>query len=118
MITDTGTDARPDFSPFSTSRRMETSSSAGLGHINNFLHPQAVIVDKSGLEEIWLLKSFRDRAAQLGKTLIELPKDAAQNMMWFTRLDFASLNGNLTDSYLCFSLKDKLTLHSLESSQH
>ncbi|OAF56314.1 hypothetical protein VC83_06804 [Pseudogymnoascus destructans] len=36
-------DARPDYVAESTDFRMEVSSGAALGHINNYMHPQAVI---------------------------------------------------------------------------
>ncbi len=66
-------DARPDFSVQSTDYRMEVSAAAALGHINTFMHPQAVIVDNSGQEDPYFISAMRERAALLGKTLIELP---------------------------------------------
>lgn len=86
-------DARPDFSTISTDFRMEVSSSAGLSHINNYMHPHAVIVDTSGIEDEFFLRAYRERANDLGISLIELPSNAEQSLMWLTRLDFASLNG-------------------------
>lgn len=86
-------DARPDYGPESTDFRMEVSSAAALGHINNYMHPQAVIVDNSGTEEDYFLIGIRDRSIELGRTLIELPDNAEQSLIWFTRLDSSSLNG-------------------------
>ncbi|OBT68630.1 hypothetical protein VE03_01664 [Pseudogymnoascus sp. 23342-1-I1] len=86
-------DARPDYGPESTDFRMEVSSGAALGHINNYMHPQAVIVDNSGTEEEYFLIGIRDRSIELGRTLIELPDNAEQRLMWLTRLDSWSLNG-------------------------
>lgn len=72
---------------------MEVSSSAGLNHINNYMHPQAIIVDSSGEEEEFFLRAFRERANAMGTSLIELPKNAEESLMWLTRLDYASLSG-------------------------
>lgn len=84
-------DARPDFSTTSTDYRMEVSSSAGLQHIDNYMHPQAVIIDASGEEDDFFLRAFREKSNALKTTLIELPKNAEQDLMWLTRLDHASL---------------------------
>lgn len=70
---------------------MEVSSAAGLGHIDNYMHPQAVIIDNSGIEDLWFLKAMRDQASLMGKTLIELPGDVEQSLRWITRLDSSSL---------------------------
>lgn len=72
---------------------MEVSSGAALGHINNFMHPQAVIVDNSDTEEEYFLIGIRDRSIEVGRTLIELPGNAEQRLVWLTRLDSSSLNG-------------------------
>jgi len=72
---------------------MEVSAAAGFNHINTFVHPQATFVDASGEEEIWFLKGIKDRAVTLGRTVIDLPGNAEQNLMWITMLDSASLSG-------------------------
>jgi hypothetical protein len=72
---------------------MEVSCAAALGHITNYMHPQAVIVDNSGLENKYFLKAMKERSAILERTLIELPPKAGQTLLWFTRLDSSSLNG-------------------------
>jgi len=86
-------DGRPDFSVHSSDYRMEVSASAGLSHINTFVHPQAILVDGSSAEDQFFLRAFRDRTGWLGVTLIELPENAEQNLMWLTELDSSSLNG-------------------------
>lgn len=86
-------DARPDYSVQSTDYRMEVSCGAALNHINNFMHPQSVIVDGSHVEDQFFLTGIRKKANSLDKTLIELPKNAEQNLMWITRLDSNSLSG-------------------------
>lgn len=77
---------------------MEVSVSAGLNHINTYMHPQAVIIDNSGIEDKFFLTAIRDRSTLLGRTLIELPRNAGQSMLWMTRLDSSSLNGKLLAS--------------------
>jgi hypothetical protein len=74
---------------------MEVSSSNALGHIDNYMHPQAVIIDNSGTEDLWFLKAMKDRTSWLGKTLIELPSDVEQSLRWITRLDGSSLQCRL-----------------------
>ncbi|ESZ95375.1 hypothetical protein SBOR_4231 [Sclerotinia borealis F-4128] len=85
-------DARPDFSLHSSDFRMEVSCSAGLNHINTFVHPQAVIIDTSGDEDDFLISAFRTRANALDRTLIELPAKIEQNLMWIVQLDSAALS--------------------------
>ncbi|TAQ84201.1 hypothetical protein B7494_g7473 [Chlorociboria aeruginascens] len=86
-------DGRPDLSVESSDFRMEVSCSAGLNHINTFMHPQAILVDGTpGAEDQFFLNGFRSRAQGLGRTLIELPPNAEQNLMWITRLDSAALS--------------------------
>lgn len=46
-----------------------------------------------GEEELWFLDGLSDRAATLGRTVIQLPENAERNLMWITLLDSASLSG-------------------------
>ncbi|TVY44322.1 hypothetical protein LSUB1_G001294 [Lachnellula subtilissima] len=85
-------DARPDFSVQSSDFRMEVSTFAGFNHINTFVHPQATFIDGSGEEEPFFLKGLKSRAASLQRTVIELPDNAEQYLMWVTLLDSASLS--------------------------
>ncbi|KAI9821788.1 MAG: hypothetical protein M1827_002369 [Pycnora praestabilis] len=85
-------DGRPDFSPYSSDFRMEVSVSAGLNHVDAFMHPQVVITDDSGEEEAYFTKAMRETTGNLHKPIIELPRDAAENLMWLTRLDSGSLS--------------------------
>ncbi|TVY42731.1 hypothetical protein LOCC1_G004104 [Lachnellula occidentalis] len=85
-------DARPDFSVQSSDFRMEVSTFAGFNHINTFVHPQATFIDGSGEEEPFFLKGLKARAASLQRTVIELPDNAEQYLMWVTLLDSASLS--------------------------
>jgi len=77
---------------------MEASVKASIGHIDKFMAPQALIVDGQVREDTFFINSVRTKATAIGISLIELPLDAAENMMWITRLDSGSLAGK-TSSY-------------------
>lgn len=74
---------------------MEVSCSAAYNHINTYVHPQATIVDGSGFEERYFMVGVKDRANSLGNTVIDLPENVEQNMMWITLMDSHSLAGKL-----------------------
>ena len=57
------------------------------------MHPQVHIVDGSSKEEAVFMKGVRSYGYKAGKPVIELPPDAAKNLMWMTRLDTGSLSG-------------------------
>lgn len=92
-------DGRPDYSRWSSDDRMKLSVKASIGHIHKFIAPQALIIGDQGREDNFFINSVRSKALALGKSLIELPSDAAENMMWITRLDSGSLAGK-TSSHL------------------
>jgi hypothetical protein len=93
---------------------MEVSSSAALGHTNNFMHPQAIIIDNSGAENPYFLTGMRDRSSLLGKTLIYLPPNPEQHLMWIARLDSASLNGMYSRSNC--SMRTNIFKHLIKSA--
>ena len=72
---------------------MEISVGASLGHIHSFMHPQVIITDDSSKENQFFVKAIRAKAKDIGRAVIELPTDAAENLMWITRLDSGSLQG-------------------------
>lgn len=72
---------------------MEVSVSAGMGHIQTFVHPQVIITDHESREDAFFTKAVRTKAVGIGKSVIELPLAAAENLMWITRLDSGSLAG-------------------------
>ncbi|MCJ1313369.1 hypothetical protein MMC25_007047 [Agyrium rufum] len=86
-------DARPTYSAYSTDRRMETGVMAAISHIHAYMHPQVIIVDDPAGEEQPFVKGMQQMSRELGIELIELPRDAASRMLWFTRLDSGSLKG-------------------------
>ena len=88
---------------------MEVSVEASLEHIQNFIHPQVIIIDDPNKEDAFFVDSIRSKAVDIRKPIIELPSDATQNLMWLARLDSGSLaglkctvSGNMigTDTYL------------------
>ena len=93
-------DARPDYSRWSSDFRMEASVNAALGHIHSFMHPQVYIIDDG--DELFFVKQIRTKGLETGKSIIELPTDAASRLMWITRLDSGSLRGTLFISNLIY----------------
>ncbi|KAL9127750.1 MAG: hypothetical protein Q9217_003433 [Psora testacea] len=84
-------DARPDYSRWSSDYRMEVSVAASLGYIQEFIHPQVILVHDPSKEEDFFVTAIRGKAMDLSKPVIELPPAATENLMWITRLDSASL---------------------------
>ncbi|SZF03408.1 unnamed protein product [Blumeria hordei] len=84
-------DGRPDHSSSSSEFRMQASVSAAFKKINGFINPHATLVDGSGIEETWFLKSLKSTALDLSKTIIELPQNTEENLRWILQLDSRSL---------------------------
>lgn len=85
-------DARPEFSSISTDDRFEKGIGRALYHINNYMHPQAILVDAEA-ELPLFLKAAREHVAKLRlpAPVIELPQGAEDRLSWITKLDAASL---------------------------
>jgi hypothetical protein len=60
------------------------------------MHPQATLVDASGLEEDYFTPGIRKQAQVSGIPVIELPEDAHSRLGWITKLDSSSLAGKKT----------------------
>ena len=86
-------DARPDYARWSSDFRMETSVTASMTHIHTFIHPQVILIDNPSREDAFFVNALRSKAMDIRKSLIELPADATENLMWITRLDSGSLAG-------------------------
>ncbi|KAF2703553.1 hypothetical protein K504DRAFT_463283 [Pleomassaria siparia CBS 279.74] len=84
-------DARPDYMEYSTDARAESAVMAAMMHIQTFIHPQVVIMDDSLTEDVFFTKAMRAKTRALDISLIEIPQDRWQNLMWMTRLDAGSL---------------------------
>ena len=93
-------DARPDFSRVSSAPRMEMSVAAGIGHIQTFIRPQVVLTNDPSREDAFFIKSLRSKVSEIGKSVIELPPNAAMNLMWIARLDSSSLAGAFIELFL------------------
>ena len=74
---------------------MEVSVEASMDHIQTFVHPQVIIIDNPSREDKFFVTTLRSKARYIGKSVIELPLDATETMMWITRLDSGSLAGIL-----------------------
>jgi hypothetical protein len=77
---------------------MELSVAAALGHIQSFIDPRVIITDHASREDSFFMKAIRAKSSEIGRSLIELPLDANENLMWLTRLDSGSLAGKLACS--------------------
>ncbi|KAK5692956.1 hypothetical protein LTR97_010432 [Elasticomyces elasticus] len=85
-------DARADYSEFSSDKRAEVAVSGAMKHINDFMHPQAMIMDDSALEDAFLVRAMRNKGAEMGRALIEVPAGRYDEFLWMTRLDSGSLS--------------------------
>ncbi|KAK0936257.1 hypothetical protein LTR29_012177 [Friedmanniomyces endolithicus] len=85
-------DARSDYSKYSIERRAEVSVSGAMKHINDFMHPQAIIMDDSTLEDAFFVRAMRYKAGEIGHALIEIPAGRYEDFLWMTRLDAGSLS--------------------------
>lgn len=86
-------DARSDYSPYSTDKRAEVASMGAMKHINDFMHPQAVIMDDESVEDPFFTSAMLEASKILGRTLIQIPKGKYEDFLWMTKLDSGSLAG-------------------------
>ncbi|KAK7417524.1 hypothetical protein QQX98_004488 [Neonectria punicea] len=85
-------DARPDSPTTSTETRMRLVSARALQHMNNYMHPQAVIIDSTDAEEDYFRRAFRDQIRSTKSALIELPDKPGARLKWITKLDASALS--------------------------
>ncbi|KAF2240060.1 hypothetical protein EV356DRAFT_495921 [Viridothelium virens] len=85
-------DARPDYSKWSTDGRMSVSVSAGLNHMNQYMHPQALFIDGSSQEDAYFSKAITTKANTYDIPIIKIPDGKLEDFRWATRLDSGSLN--------------------------
>ena len=85
-------DARPDFPERSTNHRMEVSVAGALGHIENFMHPQAIVSNYPEHEDNFFVQGVNRKTKELHQTHIELSKGTSQSLSWLTRLDAVALH--------------------------
>ncbi|KAJ4310097.1 hypothetical protein N0V84_011147 [Fusarium piperis] len=85
-------DARTDHAATSTETRLKLATIRSFFYINNFMHPQAIIVDGSHLEDDYFLRSIRDQVMGTKSALIELPDKPETRFSWISKLDASSLS--------------------------
>lgn len=64
-----------------------------LDYINNFMHPQAIIIDSTYAEDDYFLKAARDQIHGTKSALIELPDKPETRLGWISKLDALALSG-------------------------
>lgn len=84
-------DARGDYAEFSSDMRAEVSVAGAMRHINDFMHPQAIIMDDSSLEDTFFIRAMRRKAKESRQALIEIPAGKYEEFLWMTKLDSGSL---------------------------
>ncbi|KKY17960.1 hypothetical protein UCRPC4_g05162 [Phaeomoniella chlamydospora] len=99
-------DGRADYPKYSTDLRMEISAKAALGHVHNYANLKAVLTDSNSVEDEWFIKAMKLKTAEIGLTLIELPRNAAMAVDWISRLDSTSLKGLSLLSFVFMSVID------------
>ncbi|KAI8723546.1 hypothetical protein NCS52_00210400 [Fusarium sp. LHS14.1] len=85
-------DARTDHAATSTKTRLKLATIRSFFYINNFMHPQAIIVDGSHLEDDYFLRAIRDQVMATKSALIELPDKSETRFSWISKLDASSLS--------------------------
>lgn len=84
-------DARSDYSEYSSDQRLEIAVGGALKHMNDFMHPQAIITDDSLVEDAPFTRAMRMKGKELGHPVIEIPSGGYEDFLWMTRLDSGSL---------------------------
>ncbi|KAI5297524.1 MAP kinase kinase (MEK), partial [Ascosphaera pollenicola] len=83
-------DARPNYGPWSTEKRMVTSTRAAMIHLYNNIDATVVIThDKTG-DEPFFLKGIEEEAKELDVTHIALPGQSL-DFTWLSKLNVKSL---------------------------
>nr|POE51840.1 hypothetical protein CFP56_26047 [Quercus suber] len=89
-------DARADYSEYSTDERAEHATKGAMIHFQNLMHPQAIIMDDSKVEDAFFARGMRAKANEFWKTLIEVPAGRYEEFSWISRLDSGSLSNWFT----------------------
>jgi hypothetical protein len=84
-------DARGDYAEYSSDVRAESATLGAMKHVQDYMHPQAIIIDDASKEDVFFTKAMRKRAQDYDKPLIEIPKGGYEEFMWMMNLDAASL---------------------------
>lgn len=84
-------DARPDNAAFSSDRRLAISVAGALGHIEQFIHPVAVVTADLDTEDTFFSLGLQRKVNEQRVTHIQVPKSNPSLLGWLARLDSASL---------------------------
>ncbi|KAF4342525.1 hypothetical protein FBEOM_3552 [Fusarium beomiforme] len=84
-------DARTDYASTSSELRLKLAAIRAFFYIENFMHPQAIIVDSSHSEEEYFLQAIRDQVIGTKSALIELPGKPGTRLAWISKLDASAL---------------------------
>lgn len=84
-------DARADFPEYSSVSRAEAATKGAMKHINDFMHPQAIIMDDGDKEEASFTTAMRQRAKDVDRPLIEIPSGRYEEWLWVAKLDVDSI---------------------------
>ncbi|KAI1059354.1 hypothetical protein LB507_003749 [Fusarium sp. FIESC RH6] len=85
-------DARTDFASTSSEIRLRLAALRAFSYINNFMHPQAIIVDSTFAEDDYFLQAARDQIRATRSALIELPDKPETRLAWIANLDAMALS--------------------------
>ncbi|CAK1358314.1 hypothetical protein CB0940_07061 [Cercospora beticola] len=84
-------DARGDYAEYSSDSRVESAVRGAMKHIQEYMHPQVVIMDDGAQEEAYFTKAMHAKTKDLGIPLVEIPRGKYEEWLWLTRLSAASL---------------------------
>ncbi|KAJ4270246.1 hypothetical protein NW762_001922 [Fusarium torreyae] len=85
-------DARADYAATSSETRLKLAALRAFYYIDNFMHPQAIVVDSTNAEEDYFLKAARDQIPRTRSALIELPDKPETRLAWISKLDAPALS--------------------------
>ncbi|RKL02934.1 hypothetical protein BFJ68_g11723 [Fusarium oxysporum] len=84
-------DARTDYASTSSELRLKLAAIRAFFYVENFMHPQAIIVDSTQKEEDYFLQAIRDQITGTRSALIELPEKPETRLAWISKLDASAL---------------------------
>ncbi|KAF2217129.1 hypothetical protein CERZMDRAFT_93186 [Cercospora zeae-maydis SCOH1-5] len=84
-------DARGDYAEYSSDARVESAVRGAMKHIQEYMHPQVVVMDDGEQEEAYFTKAMHTKAKALDIPVIEIPRGKYEEFLWLTRLSAPSL---------------------------
>ncbi|GAB1735801.1 hypothetical protein NU219Hw_g5145t2 [Hortaea werneckii] len=85
-------DARAEYSEYSSDKRAEAAVAGSMKHFQDYMHPQAIIMDDGKIEEAFHAQALRRKGKDMGVTVIEIPAGRYEEFFYITRLDSGSLS--------------------------